>query len=216
MNRWTRSDTLAMALDSCTSCRGTGILVNSRAKMRPCNCVLRSIFRVCYNRFMQCSLKEKHMTKATLETGAGGNSQTYRWSRKDEEFVADFYLVSKRTLDPQEWDIFRFHFLLGADWRLCCRRLNMDRGQFFHSVYRIEQKLGRTFKELEPYALFPVDQYFGGYAVQSDWNEPLNIDFETEDKDKPGAKVIPIRPPVKTKPGETEADKFDLPEERAA
>ena len=25
----------------------------------------------------------------------------------------------------------------------------MDRGNFFHSVYRIEQKLGRTFAELD-------------------------------------------------------------------
>ena len=38
----------------------------------------------------------------------------------------------------------------------------MDRGTFFHSVYRIEHKLGRVFAELEPYALFPLDEYFGG------------------------------------------------------
>jgi hypothetical protein len=38
----------------------------------------------------------------------------------------------------------------------------MDRGTFFHSVYRIEHRLGRVFAELEPYALFPLDEYFGG------------------------------------------------------
>ncbi len=38
----------------------------------------------------------------------------------------------------------------------------MDRGNFFHAVYRIEQKLGRVFRELEPYSLFPVDDYFHG------------------------------------------------------
>jgi hypothetical protein len=38
----------------------------------------------------------------------------------------------------------------------------MDRGNFFHAVYRIEQKLGRVFRELEPYALFPVNEYFHG------------------------------------------------------
>jgi len=52
--------------------------------------------------------------------------------------------------------------LLGADWKLCCRRLKMDRGNFFHTLYRIQQKLGRVFRELEPYALFPLDEYFGG------------------------------------------------------
>jgi hypothetical protein len=40
--------------------------------------------------------------------------------------------------------------------------LNIDRGTFFHTVYRIEQKLGRAFRELEPYSLFPLDEYFHG------------------------------------------------------
>ena len=71
-------------------------------------------------------------------------------------------LVSKRALAETEYAIFRYHFLLGADWKLCCRKLNIDRGNFFHAVYRIEQKLGRTFRELEPYALFPVSEYFHG------------------------------------------------------
>jgi len=82
------------------------------------------------------------------------------YSRKREEFVADFCLVSQRALTPEEYRIFRFHFLLGADWRLCTQRLKMDRGNFFHEVYRIEQKLGQIFSEVEPYALFPVEHYF--------------------------------------------------------
>jgi hypothetical protein len=53
---------------------------------------------------------------------------------------------------------------MGADWKLCCYKLQMDRGNFFHAVYRIEQKLGRVFRELEPYALFPVNEYFHGPA----------------------------------------------------
>jgi len=76
--------------------------------------------------------------------------------------MADFCLVARRTLDDREHQIFRFHFLLGADWKLCGRRLEMDRGMFFHSVYRIEEKLGRVFRELEPYPLFPLDDYFSG------------------------------------------------------
>jgi hypothetical protein len=38
----------------------------------------------------------------------------------------------------------------------------MDRGDFFHAVYRIEQRLGRVFAELQPYPLFPLNEYFGG------------------------------------------------------
>jgi hypothetical protein len=51
---------------------------------------------------------------------------------------------------------------LGADWKLCCYKLKLERGEFFHEIYRIEQKLGRTFRELQPHALFPVDEYFNG------------------------------------------------------
>lgn len=81
--------------------------------------------------------------------------------------MADFCLVSQRSLDDLEYKIFRFHHLLGADWRLCCRRLKMDRGDFFHAVYRIEKKLGKIYAELQPYPLYPLRDYFGG-VVRSD------------------------------------------------
>jgi len=29
-------------------------------------------------------------------------------------------------------------------------------------VYRVQQKLGPVFRELEPYSLYPLDEYFGG------------------------------------------------------
>jgi hypothetical protein len=76
--------------------------------------------------------------------------------------MADFCLVSRRVLDEFCYKVFKYHFLLGADWKLCCRQLQIDRGTFFHTVYRIEQKLGRTFAELQPYPLYPLDEYFGG------------------------------------------------------
>jgi hypothetical protein len=76
--------------------------------------------------------------------------------------MADFCLVSRRLLTEEEYKLFRYHFLLGANWKLCTRKLNLLRGGFFHSVYRIEQKLGRAFREMEPYPLFPLDDYFHG------------------------------------------------------
>lgn len=84
------------------------------------------------------------------------------WGFKNEEYVADFILTAKRILGANTlaWNVFRFHFLLGADWKLCTRRLRIDRGTFFHELYRIEQRLGRAYRELQPHALFPVDQYF--------------------------------------------------------
>jgi hypothetical protein len=101
------------------------------------------------------------MSHVSLEPHAGRNRPN-SWGLKDEEFIADFTLVARRHLTEEEHRLFRFHFLLGADWRLCTRKLGMDRGNFFHAVYRIEQKLGRVFRELQPYPLFPLDDYFHG------------------------------------------------------
>lgn len=106
------------------------------------------------------------MSKVTLTLCAGGKDHRMTWARKDEDYVADFCLVSRRTLTEFEYQVFRFHFLLGADWRLCCRQMNIDRGTFFHAVYRVQQKLGRVFRELEPYSLYPLDEYFGGIVYK--------------------------------------------------
>jgi len=156
---WTRSDTLALASNRCTTCHGLGLIPTKRGKNKPCPCVLRAIFRACYNRFKYCVTKEKYMSRVTLSFTRGRDG-AFSWGRKDEEYIADFTLVSRRTLTPEEYRIFKYHFLLGADWKLCCRKLNMTRGAFFHAVYRIEEKLGRVFRELEPYPLFPLDEYF--------------------------------------------------------
>jgi hypothetical protein len=158
---WTRSETLALALHNCTQCHGSGLRLGRKGAVSPCNCVLRSIFRICFERFEKCVTQEPHLSKVSLEAHMGKN-RPYSWGRKDEEYIADFTLVAKRTLDEEEHKLFRYHFLLGADWKLCTRRLGLDRGNFFHAVYRIEQKLGRVFRELEPYPLFPLDEYFHG------------------------------------------------------
>jgi hypothetical protein len=159
---WSNTELLAVAKESCTQCQGHGLRRSSRkGPASPCNCVLRGIFKACYARFRHCASKEKHMSTVRLEQ-VGGRDRRMIWGRKDEEYVADFCLVSRRTLDEEEYRIFKFHYLLGADWKLCCRRLNMDRGTFFHCVYRIQQKLGRVFRELQPSALYPLDEYFGG------------------------------------------------------
>lgn len=166
---WSRSDTIALAKESCTQCQGLGLRnYIKKEEPAPCNCVLRGIFRACYNRFRHCVEKEKHMTQARIQI-VGARERRQVWGRRDEEYIADFCLVSRRYLDDNEYRLFRYHFLLGADWKLCCRRLKIDRGTFFHSIYRIQQKLGRVFRELEPYALFPVDEYFGG-SVRKDFS----------------------------------------------
>src|SRR5581483_3611936 len=186
---WDRSKTLALAKIQCSHCHGYGMRPGRNDRETPCNCVFRAIFRACYARFQEYARNERYMGKVSLEFCFGKDSRK-SYSRKAEEYMADFCLLSRRTLDDFEYDVFRFHFLLGADWKLCCWRLKVDRGTFFHAVYRIEQKLGRAFREVEPYSLFPLDEYFGtttrSMAPPRPHNEPIPIR---------GGRV-PLKPPL--------------------
>jgi hypothetical protein len=91
-----------------------------------------------------------------------GHEGRRSYARQREEFMADFDLVSRRALDPVEYQIFRWYFMLGADGNLCARRLKMDRGAFYHQLYGLMEKLGRIFAEVRPYPLYPIDEYFSG------------------------------------------------------
>ena len=176
--QWTRSETLALAQQSCTHCYGLGLRPGRSGVSTPCNCVFRAIFRACFERFRKNASKEKYISRVSLEANPG-RQRKQTWGMKNEEFIADFCLVSRRHLDEAQYRLFKFHFLLGADWKLCCRRLNMDRGTFFHEVYRIEQKLGRAFRELEPYALFPLDEYFNSTPRQN--NSVVSFPVQSDD-----------------------------------
>jgi hypothetical protein len=180
---WSRSDTLALASPHCAYCHGLGLRDGRDNRLEPCNCVLREIFRACYARFRQCVAKDTHISQSRLEIVPGVQSH-YNWGRKNEEYLADFALVTRRALNDSEHRIFRYHFLLGADWRLCCGRLNLDRGIFFHMVYRMEEKLGRVYRELKPYGLYPLSEYFEDSRR------------ETIASSRRCFKICPIRPPL--------------------
>jgi hypothetical protein len=128
------------------------------AREIPCECVYRAIFRSCFSGFREDD--DPHIGTVSWEFSPMGGRRMY--GRKREEYNADFCLVGGRVLTDADYEVFKLHFLLGADWRLCCRQLHMDRGSFYHAVYRIEERLGRVFAELEPYALYPVIEYFNG------------------------------------------------------
>jgi hypothetical protein len=160
---WGHSDVLALAKEGCTHCQGSGLrYISQQGQNSPCNCVFRAIFRACYRKFRYLAQQEKHVSRVRLEQVINGKEHRQTWGMKDEEYMADFLLVTRRNLNDQEYRLFSYHYLLGADWKLCCRRLGMERGDFFHEVYRIQRILGRVYRELEPYALFPLDEYFGG------------------------------------------------------
>ena len=129
----------------------------------PCHCATRAIFAIVHARFRAIQdsgpwgQAHRLLTDTAPATNKPGNGGTMR----RQHFCADFILIARRVLSEPDYRVFRFHFLLGADWKLCARRLGVNKGNFFHAVYRVQSKLGRAYAEIEPYSLFPIDGYFG-------------------------------------------------------
>jgi hypothetical protein len=158
---WSRSRVIALARAHCSQCYGSGLRWSGiTGSLQPCGCVLREIFRACLSKYRYIQEHQGRTSMVTKRIVQCGMDSKRFYSRRNEDFCADFCLVARRTLDDLQYRIFDLHFLQRFDWRHCVRALNIDRGNFFHSVYRIEQRLGRVFTELRPYALYPVDEYF--------------------------------------------------------
>ncbi|KKM81381.1 hypothetical protein LCGC14_1330400 [marine sediment metagenome] len=135
---WERTDTIGLAHSECSHCCGLGVIFSPRLSWggaTPCACVYRAIFRICCRRYM-------------------------RTDRSSWQYRADFYLIAKRELKRSDWDIFKLRYIRGWDWKRCTRALQIDRGLFFHRVYVVQEQLGQVYRELRPYALFPIDKYF--------------------------------------------------------
>jgi hypothetical protein len=180
---------MLLATHNCTRCHGAGRIHGKRDRSLSCSCVFRNIFRACLSQFRQCVQGERGPTAVNLERTSGNLRRSF-YGRRFEEFAADFYLVSKRELNDDEFKIFKYHFLYGADFRLCCRQLGLDRGKFFHDVYNIQQRLGRAFRDLKPYALFPLDDYFynaGGLGL----DELRSTIQEAGDEERRPRPVVP-------------------------
>ncbi len=144
---WSRSDTVALANARCANCMGTGLRRGRGSKTSPCGCVLRNLFRAVLGRYQREGLR------------ALCARPWRKWSRA-AEFRADVFLVSLGNLTEQEQVIFREFFIADKPWYAVAGRAGLDRGNFFHAVYRIEERLGRLYAELQPFSLFPTDSYF--------------------------------------------------------
>jgi hypothetical protein len=159
---WNRSNAIGLALASCTQCAGHGMREIQSGVEIPCSCVFRAIFRACYRRFRECASPGVFPGAVSLDHLEGPIGKRI-YGLKREEYMADFCLATRRSLSANDYQIFKYTFLLGCDWTLGCKRLGLDRGTYFHHVYRIQGILGRSFAELKPYPLYPLDEYFGGH-----------------------------------------------------
>ncbi|MBX9601244.1 MAG: hypothetical protein K2X35_09575 [Bryobacteraceae bacterium] len=150
---------LALAKPDCVKCMGRGVRV-SAAPMAYCGCVYRCVFRMCVGKYRELQSSEKWVSQVCLD-GQRRTRKKWGWGRPHEEFCADLYLISRRRLSKWEWRLFEQFHLGEATWRQLCGSLNVDRGKFFHAVYRVEERLGRAYWETKPYSLYPISEYFG-------------------------------------------------------
>ncbi len=171
----TRGVAIGTSKESCVYCLGTGVRRLRYDREAACNCSYRKVFRACLNRYNECGLLTQVST-ISWDTQQGPKGRCI-YSRKAEEFRADFCIIARRYLSEIDLKIFTYHFLLGADWKLCRRELHIDRGTFFHAIYAIEQRLGRAFCQVTPYALYPLDEYFGGTISKFDGAIPRDLLF---------------------------------------
>jgi len=125
---WAVKELQHLAWPSCPQCLGSG----SNWLLGACTCVKRRVFELCWSRYRNC-----------LENDPRG------WNRKEQEYVADFESVARRTLSASEWVVFRRLFLQGNEVRL----LRAEAEVFL-------PRLGSAFRNLRPYPLFTLDSYF--------------------------------------------------------
>lgn len=78
---------------------------------------------------------------------------------RDAEYSAELWLIAKRVLDAEERVIYCEFLLHRRPWFEVDKRTKLGRGQFFHAVYRVEQRLG---KALLDSPAFPPAAYFAG------------------------------------------------------
>jgi hypothetical protein len=182
-----RSDLIALALPACAHCGGTGL----RSAEGVCLCVERKVFKIVMQRYADIVEGEQFIAPLSLENAGTGPKGLVRVGRPHEEFLADVCSVARRALDELEYAVFRFHYLLGADWKACSRRLGITRGECFHAFYRVEAKAGRAFRVIAPYPNYPVNGYF--YGVVRGRKIPACV------PDDEAAQPLPLVPPVMSK-----------------
>lgn len=136
--------------------------------MRVCRCVARRVFREVWCRYIYAAHAGMWVWRVGVEKCPWG----FLTGHKHVEFAADVVLSARRVLDDWHFQVWKVHFLEGKDWRECLPPLRRfarlsgrderlaSRGHFFHSVYRVEERLGRTWAEMEPYPLFPTRVYY--------------------------------------------------------
>lgn len=158
---WTRSIALPMSDPLCVHCEGAG-LVRTRNGVGPCRCVCRNICKAVVAECHKIVSSQGARCSQTAEKG-GRRGRRYTYQRPLEDFVADAFLIARRTLkNRNEWRVFQYAMLDDEPFEPMMRRTGLDRGNYFHLYYRVQVRLGKAWAETRPFGLWPLDEYFGG------------------------------------------------------
>ncbi len=178
--QWSPQSIVDLANPRCMKCRGLG----TSHKPGPCGCVLRRVFNICYHKYESITSSDRYQSKVTTRGGINA-------CRPNEEYVADFVLIGRRVLSTHPkllQQVFELHILRGLESLICVNKIRtVNRGRFFHGVYKVQELLGREFHDLTPYALYPLQSYFS----RSIELKVIPVSEVTLVK-----AVVPIRPPL--------------------
>lgn len=166
---WSPTEVRLLSSTACPRCAGGGYANDAEI----CHCVFRRIFETCHRRYEQTA----SMATGVLVTGI-------TCSRPAEEYAADFVLVGRRALQqrPLLLAVFNLYIVDGLPTQMCLRKLKIAQNVFFRRVFQIKQELGRAFREVRPYPLYPINEYNGSPSLYS----TLNFDRVDDDADEGG------------------------------
>ena len=154
-----------------------GLIDQSKAAPLPCRCALRKVFLDCLRKHQQFSVLRDPGAGVYLFASPRTDRYTLYWWRKKESYLADFCLIAKRELHRRtlmighphkgnpaydasnEWPLFRQYCLGDVDRESCQEALGVSRGNFNHTLYRVQENVGRALYETQPYSLRPPANY---------------------------------------------------------
>jgi hypothetical protein len=166
---------LALSAPSCRHCRGLGE-VPVRRRFRVCACVLRRVFRACLTSYGHCQASMGSAGAVQYERlGHAQGRCAIVASFKRAEYAADFILLARRALADRPIDlaVFEAYHIEARGWKDAAPLVNgklhpprpLNRGSFFHTVYRVESILGKAIVNARPYSIFPPADYFSGFVL---------------------------------------------------
>lgn len=158
---WQPGELEAMSDESCRRCWGTGQHPTYAAKVRPCDCVYRRVFRRCLAEYRRIRSRTLESTIGLYRHGSTAGRGGMGWHRPQQSYVCDFELLARRVLTQQEMRLFWARVHRDQTARALAMELGWSVGATNHTTYRVETTLGQVYAETTPYGLWPLESYYG-------------------------------------------------------